>query len=61
MYPVTSIEQCECPEGYAGNSCESCADGYAKDANGNCQMARQAKKRPSLWYWLPSWFTNLLE
>jgi len=30
-FPATGIEQCLCPEGYIGTSCESCARGYYRD------------------------------
>ena len=30
-YPAKSVEQCLCPEGYEGLSCESCARGYYRD------------------------------
>ena len=30
-YPAKSVEQCLCPEGYNGLSCESCARGYYRD------------------------------
>ena len=30
-YPAKSAEQCLCPEGYEGLSCESCARGYYRD------------------------------
>ncbi|KAI3386972.1 hypothetical protein SNEBB_003480 [Seison nebaliae] len=30
------IEKCTCPLGYAGLSCETCADGFTKDLNGKC-------------------------
>ncbi|CAF0871328.1 unnamed protein product [Brachionus calyciflorus] len=29
-----SVEVCRCPEGYTGNSCESCADGYKRATSG---------------------------
>ena len=30
-YPAKFSEQCICPEGYEGLSCESCARGYFRD------------------------------
>ncbi|XP_045784357.1 basement membrane-specific heparan sulfate proteoglycan core protein-like isoform X5 [Maniola jurtina] len=32
------IEECMCPEGYTGTSCESCALGYYKDRGGYCRQ-----------------------
>ncbi|KAM8721215.1 hypothetical protein ACLKA7_007133 [Drosophila subpalustris] len=33
---AVDIEVCQCPAGYTGNSCESCAPLYYHDANGEC-------------------------
>ncbi|KAL7742847.1 hypothetical protein ACLKA6_012270 [Drosophila palustris] len=33
---AVDIEVCQCPAGYTGNSCESCAPLYYHDANGGC-------------------------
>ncbi|KAK7100471.1 laminin subunit alpha-2-like isoform X2 [Littorina saxatilis] len=30
---LTSVEQCQCPEGYAGLSCESCTPGWRRESN----------------------------
>ncbi|KAK7503934.1 hypothetical protein BaRGS_00004666, partial [Batillaria attramentaria] len=30
---LPSVEQCQCPEGYAGLSCESCAPGWRREGN----------------------------
>ncbi|XP_069364962.1 basement membrane-specific heparan sulfate proteoglycan core protein isoform X11 [Maniola hyperantus] len=32
------IEECMCPEGYTGTSCESCALGFYKDRGGYCRQ-----------------------
>ncbi|XP_052746482.1 basement membrane-specific heparan sulfate proteoglycan core protein isoform X2 [Bicyclus anynana] len=32
------IEECICPAGYTGTSCESCAVGYYKDRSGGCRQ-----------------------
>lgn len=29
--PAAGIEDCRCPVGYRGKSCEQCADGYYRD------------------------------
>lgn len=34
LYEELSIERCQCPLGYTGNSCEDCAPGYYRDLNG---------------------------
>jgi hypothetical protein len=31
---ANEVEVCECPEGYAGNSCEICASGYKRVHSG---------------------------
>uniref|UniRef100_T1IKD2 Basement membrane-specific heparan sulfate proteoglycan core protein n=1 Tax=Strigamia maritima TaxID=126957 RepID=T1IKD2_STRMM len=33
---AVSIEQCSCPPGYTGLSCEECATGYNRDQSGRC-------------------------
>ncbi|XP_050742444.1 basement membrane-specific heparan sulfate proteoglycan core protein isoform X17 [Drosophila biarmipes] len=33
---ASDIELCQCPPGYTGNSCESCAPLYYRDSNGAC-------------------------
>jgi len=33
---ASDIELCQCPPGYTGNSCESCAPLYYRDNNGAC-------------------------
>ncbi|KAF7233480.1 hypothetical protein EG68_03996 [Paragonimus skrjabini miyazakii] len=37
---VAEVEQCECPVGYEGLSCERCANGYEEDPNkpGSCRL-----------------------
>ncbi|KAL1421369.1 hypothetical protein MTO96_000452 [Rhipicephalus appendiculatus] len=32
--PASSVEQCSCPTGYTGNSCENCAPGYIRRRSG---------------------------
>ncbi|XP_049267535.1 basement membrane-specific heparan sulfate proteoglycan core protein-like isoform X2 [Rhipicephalus sanguineus] len=32
--PAASVEQCSCPTGYTGNSCENCAPGYIRRRSG---------------------------
>lgn len=34
LFKELPIENCACPPGYAGHSCEACADGYYRDPNG---------------------------
>lgn len=34
LYAELPIERCACPPGYAGHSCESCADGFYRDPSG---------------------------
>ena len=29
--PASGVEECECPDGYSGLSCEECDDGYYRD------------------------------
>lgn len=41
--PATWIEQCACPEGYTGLSCEYCASGYRRDPLGNSPYFRCVK------------------
>ena len=31
---AAAVEVCQCPDGYAGTSCEACAPGYSKSAAG---------------------------
>ncbi|CAN7987967.1 unnamed protein product, partial [Ixodes pacificus] len=33
--PATFVEQCSCPTGYTGNSCENCAPGYIRRRTGS--------------------------
>uniref|UniRef100_A0A183CLT8 Basement membrane proteoglycan n=1 Tax=Globodera pallida TaxID=36090 RepID=A0A183CLT8_GLOPA len=44
------VEQCECPPGYTGTSCEDCAEGYERSGHGPylgyCVPARQPPARP---------------
>ncbi|KAL3120703.1 hypothetical protein niasHT_007995 [Heterodera trifolii] len=44
------VEQCECPPGYIGTSCEECAEGYERSGQGpylgHCVPARQPPARP---------------
>ncbi|XP_015042344.2 basement membrane-specific heparan sulfate proteoglycan core protein isoform X29 [Drosophila pseudoobscura] len=35
---ATDIELCQCPAGYTGNSCESCAPLHYRDADGACRL-----------------------
>lgn len=43
-HTLPSVEQCQCPEGYAGLSCESCAPGWRREGNqlygGKCLSCR---------------------
>ena len=32
--PALTVEQCQCPPGYQGLSCEQCAEGYQRDHEG---------------------------
>ena len=34
---VTWVEQCDCPTGYAGLSCEVCSSGFTKSTSGSCE------------------------
>lgn len=34
LYQEMPVEQCYCPPGYAGQSCESCAEGFYRDPKG---------------------------
>ena len=34
---VTSVEQCDCPTGYGGLSCEVCSPGYTRSLSGSCE------------------------
>lgn len=34
LYEELSVEKCSCPQGYAGNSCEDCAEGYYRIKEG---------------------------
>ena len=34
---VTWVEQCDCPTGYDGLSCEACSSGYARSPTGTCE------------------------
>ncbi|GFT98444.1 laminin subunit gamma-1 [Nephila pilipes] len=42
-YQATWVEQCSCPEGYTGLSCESCAPGYRREPLGNSLYSRCVK------------------
>lgn len=42
-FPATWVEQCSCPEGYAGLSCELCAPGYRREPLGNSPYSRCVK------------------
>ena len=33
---ATGIEECRCPEGYRGSSCEECSRGYYRDRSDRC-------------------------
>ncbi|KAH8286775.1 hypothetical protein KR018_007424, partial [Drosophila ironensis] len=35
---AADIEVCQCPQGYTGNSCETCAPLYYRDQNGACRQ-----------------------
>ncbi|XP_039497795.1 basement membrane-specific heparan sulfate proteoglycan core protein isoform X32 [Drosophila santomea] len=35
---ASDIELCQCPAGYSGTSCESCAPLYYRDASGSCSL-----------------------
>lgn len=37
---------CVCPEGYAGEDCETCAEGYFSDGNGGCAFCLEASHEP---------------
>lgn len=39
----TWVEQCSCPEGYTGLSCEQCAPGYRRDPPGDSPYSRCVK------------------
>ncbi|XP_042902115.1 laminin subunit gamma-1 [Parasteatoda tepidariorum] len=41
--PATWIEQCACPEGYTGLSCELCAKGYRREPLGDSPYSRCVK------------------
>ena len=38
--PAITVEQCECPDGYVGQFCESCAPGYRRDPPGTSPLSR---------------------
>ncbi|ESN95416.1 hypothetical protein HELRODRAFT_193581 [Helobdella robusta] len=38
--PATNVERCECPVGYVGQFCESCAPGYRKEFGGSSPKER---------------------
>ncbi|XP_035207831.1 laminin subunit gamma-1-like [Stegodyphus dumicola] len=42
-YQATWVEQCACPEGYTGLSCEFCAPGYRRDPLGDSPYSRCVK------------------
>ena len=35
--PVTSVENCTCPQNFTGLSCELCAAGYTRTSSGTCE------------------------
>lgn len=35
---VTWAEMCECPQNYTGLSCEQCANGFTRNAEGHCEI-----------------------
>ena len=37
---VTWVEQCDCPTGYAGLSCEVCSSGYTRSSSGSCEQCQ---------------------
>jgi laminin gamma 1 len=37
---VTTIEQCQCPDGYVGQFCESCAPGFHRQPAGGGPYSR---------------------
>ena len=42
------IEQCVCPPGYTGLSCESCSPGYERSSSGTCR--RPSETCPTGYY-----------
>ena len=37
---VTWVEQCDCPVGYSGLSCQQCASGYTRSPSGSCELCQ---------------------
>ena len=37
---VTWVEQCNCPIGYSGLSCQQCSPGYTRSSSGSCELCQ---------------------